>query len=187
MQIDRLAMLLFAALFSASSYASGKFDGVWQSCDWLQQENSEICTVAVIHEKQGKVCGFWYYWATYREYEGRFIGRANGDSLKWTSVCGRPGSRATTECPASSEIASTLKGVGKDAYAELQWSKTNERALLCRGKLYEFDNESGPKTCSDLNLNSAPSPLVKRSLKSKKSKPGEAVEDAIWLKQCLSK
>lgn len=173
-----------SAIFVCSLvHAGGRFDGTWQSCEWFQQERRDICSVSVMHQRGDKVCGFWYYWATYRDYEGRFTATVAGDTLKWTGVCGRPGSRANYDCPEPSDTAAFLKSLG----AEPRWGATNGRSLKCNGSVYEFEDGSGPSTCLEIQKLKLPAGLVKRSSHSKKPAPGGTKEDASWLNSCLAK
>jgi hypothetical protein len=184
MQLLRSAFAaLLAGLFAAPVFPRGPFEGTWQNCEWLPGEKKfEVCSIAVIHQKSARVCGFWHYWATNREYEGRFIATVDGNRLNWGSVCGRPGSRATSDCPVSPEHdALTLKLGG-----EPQWGPTTGRTLLCKGMLFEFEAQEGPQNCQQALANRYAYPLVKRSPNSRKYAPGKRPEDLQWLKVCLS-
>jgi hypothetical protein len=182
MHLIRCTVLALAIFACSLAHAGGPFNGSWQNCQWFQQEKRDICSIAVMHQRGRKVCGFWYYSATYRDYEGRFTAKVAGETLTWTRVCGRPGSRATYDCPDPSDNAAFMKSLG----AEPQWSTTNGRSLLCNGSVYEFEDGVGPTTCSEIQRLKLPQGLVKRSSRSKKFAPGGTKEDASWLNSCLA-
>lgn len=171
---------LCGALFLTQAGSAADFSGTWQSCG--SNSGKRQCTVqTVIHQQGGKACGFWYYWATSREYEGRFAGVVSGKRLDWKSVCGTPGSTAPHYCPEPSENAEFFKSLG----AETKWAASSFHSLLCNGKLYEFENGQGSTSCSNLSAPQLEFGLTKSTAGGRKPALGATSEDQQWLRACL--
>ena len=168
MRIGMPVILSVAALgtgLSATKPDATPFDGAWMSCETWQ--GARICGYKLLVQRGSRVCGVQRDFATNAYYHQRFIGTAQGNSLRIDKICGDPGSETDPYCAASAPP--TAEKVG--------WGASDKGLVVCGDRLHGVSEGDG-FSCAKA-IRAAGLPKV-RSLRGEGPEP----EDRAWLKSC---
>jgi hypothetical protein len=130
MRLVTVVVLSIAAMgssVSASKSAPAPFEGSWLRCD--SNAGYRLCSYARTTQRGKRVCGVEGYVATNSVYQTRFVGTAEGISVRIDKICGRPGSETDTHC---GDQASRDPGPGE----KVGWGTSRNIFHVCKDRLH---------------------------------------------------
>lgn len=127
-----------ACVTTAEGEADATFTGGWEHCATLR--GASICTWVALAQTGTRVCAVSEDFATNAYQSHRLIGTATGNRVRFTRICGDPGSETDSRCPGRA-----LKGTGK-----VGWTDYDRSFHLCKGRLSE--NSEGCEGGDDTSM-----------------------------------
>ncbi|WP_137871076.1 hypothetical protein [Sphingopyxis sp. 2PD] len=174
MRVVMIALLPVLALGFAASAAnpvSAPFQGSWQRCDTYRGDR--VCSYALTTQRGNRVCGVESYFASGRLYYLRFVGTAEGSSVRIDKICGRPGSETDTHCADQAPRY-------RDSTEKVGWGTSTDMRHVCKGRLHE-GRRGKPFSCATA-VRDAGIPKVRRLT----TDDGLEAEQRAWLASCTA-
>ncbi|MFV0625420.1 hypothetical protein ACBY01_15605 [Sphingomonas sp. ac-8] len=154
-------LIATACVTTAEGEAEAPFTAGWEHCDTLR--GASVCTWIAMAQKGTRVCAVAEDFATNAYQSHRLIGTATGSRVRFTKICGDPGSETDSRCP----------GQADEGTEKVGWTGYDRSFHLCKGRL--FENPQGCEGGDDTSMQPVSSSRLPIS-----------EEDRGWLATCTT-